>query len=405
MSNSNSHGTSEFYRARAAITKRLIEEHNFNIVAIEADWPDCHVIDNYVRQHPSSKGKTPMPVFKHFPEWMWRNEEMQGFIDWLRARNDGVPLEKRAGIYGMDLYSMGSSIDAVIKYLEKVDPDLAKDARRWYSCLQPWVKNPARYGREALHKGYAPCEAGVVKMLKELLVNRIELSSYPRNGESFLDAEMNARLVRDAEQYYRSMYWDSDQSWNLRDTHMFETLKRLLKVKGGKAVVWAHNSHLGDARATGMGLDRNELNIGQLCREKITNSGEVAIIGMGTHNGEVAAAEAWNGPMQVMSVNPSRKDSWERIMHETHIPSFLVDLRDGHIEDEAKRALEEEKLERFIGVIYRPNTERWSHYVESRLTKQFDAFVWFDRTSAVRPSEIAQPPEAISRGETYPFGL
>lgn len=335
---------------------------------------------------------------------MWRNEEMQGFVDWLRAHNDGIPLEKRAALCGLDLYSMGESIKAVIQYLEKVDPELAQDARRRYGCLQPWVKDPAMYGRAAMHKGYAPCESGVVKMLKELLEKRIELSTKVQNGENFLDAEMNARLVRDSERYYRSMYWSDDSSWNLRDTHMFETLKRLLKVKGGKAVVWAHSSHLGDARATGMGSTRDELNLGQLCRENFSNPGEVAIIGMGTHDGEVAAADAWDEPMQVMTVNPSRKDSWERVMHDTGVPSFLLDMRSGYQKKEVRQALEQEKLERFIGVIYRPKTERWSHYVESILSRQFDAYVWFERTSAVKPFEIEQPDEPNSRSETYPFG-
>jgi erythromycin esterase-like protein len=210
----------------------LISEHGFNHVAIEGDWPDCHVIDNHVRQHPSFKGKTLMPVFKHFPEWMWRNQEMQNFVDWLRSYNSDLPVEKRAGIYGLDLYSMGSSIQAVIQYLDKVNPELAKDARKKYSCLEPWLDDPTRYGRAAMHKGYAPCESGVVKMLTELLEKRIELSSQSQDGENFFDAEMNARLVRDSERYYRSMYWRDSASWNLRDTHMFDTLKRLLKSQG-----------------------------------------------------------------------------------------------------------------------------------------------------------------------------
>ncbi|KAF2180078.1 putative erythromycin esterase [Zopfia rhizophila CBS 207.26] len=400
-----SHGTSEFYRARAAITKRLIEQHGFSVVAIEGDWPDCRVIDNYVRQHPSAKGKTPMPVFKHFPEWMWRNQEVQDFVDWLRAYNTQLSLEKRAGFYGLDLYSMGSSIHAVIEYLNKVDPELAKDARR-YGCLQPWINDPALYGRAAMHKGYAPCEAGVIKMLRTLLTKRIELSTHPENGENFFDAEMNARLIQDSERYYRSMYWGDSASWNIRDTHMFNTLTRVLKAKpGAKAVVWAHNSHLGDARATGMGQNRDELNLGQLCRENFTNPGEVSIISMGTHSGEVAASDAWDGPMRTMAINPSRADSYERIMHDTGIPSFFLDLRKGWQSEEVRKALEEEKLERFIGVVYHPKTERWSHYVKASLTRQVDAFVWFDKTSAVRAFEVQQPDEAIARGETYPFGL
>ncbi|KAF2260305.1 erythromycin esterase [Lojkania enalia] len=335
-----SHGTSEFYRARAAITQRLIEYYGFN-------------------HHPSSKEKTLSPVFQHFPEWMWRNEEMQGFVNWLRAYNEGELLAKRAGVYGLDLHSMGTSIKA--------------------------IEDPAIYGRVALHKGDAPCEHGVVKLLQQLLEKRIELSSQPQDGEGFFDAEMNARLIRDSERYYRSMYWAGDESWNLRDVHMFETLRRLLKAKGGRAVVWTHNSHLGDARATGMGQSRDELNLGQLCRENFTAPGEVSIIGMGTHDGEVAPADAWNEPMQVMAVNPSRKDSYERIMHDTGIPSFLLDMKPGSVSDEARKALEEQRLERFIG--------------------QFDAYLWFDRTSAVRPLEIEQHHEGISRGETYPFSM
>jgi erythromycin esterase-like protein len=330
---------------------------------------------------------------------------MQSFIDWLRVHNSNLPYERRTGVYGLDLYSMGSSIQAVIRYLQKVDPELAKDARKRYGCLAPWVEEPAEYGRAALHRGYAPCESGVVKMLQELLASRIELSSKEDNHEGFLDAEMNARLVKNSERYYRSMYWRDNESWNLRDTHMFETLSRLLKVKGGKAVVWAHNSHLGDASATGM-KDRGELNLGQLCRQNFTSTpGEVAIIGMGTHDGEVAAADNWDEDMQVMSIKPSRKDSWERIMHDAGIPSFLLDLRAGYQRDDIRKAFEEEKLERFIGVIYRPDTEKWSHYVKSSLARQFDAYVWFDRTTAVEAFEVHQPDEAIERGETYPFGL
>jgi erythromycin esterase-like protein len=300
---------------------------------------------------------------------------------------------------------MGSSIRSVIEYLENVDPELARDARKRYGCLEPWLHNPALYGRAALQKGYAPCEPGVVNMLKDLLASRIEFSQRDHGVEGFLDAEMNARLVRDSERYYRSMYWAEEESWNLRDTHMFETLQRLLKVKGGKAVVWAHNSHVGDARATGM-KDRGELNLGQLCRENFnTTPGEVAIIGMGTHDGDVAAADNWDEDMQIIPVNPSRKDSWERIMHDTGISAFLLDLRPGFQDDEVRKALEEKKLERFIGVIYRPPTERWSHYVPSRLSRQFDGFVWFDRTKAVEAFEVHQPTEAVEKGKTYPFGL
>ncbi|OCL08597.1 putative erythromycin esterase [Glonium stellatum] len=399
-----SHGTSEFYRARAAITKRLIQENGFSIVAIEGDWPDCRVIDSYVRQHPSAK-TTPISVFKHFPEWMWRDEEVQSFVDWLQVHNAQLPQEKRAGFFGLDLYSMASSIRAVIDYLDRVDPETAKVARKRYGCLEPWLEDPASYGQAAFSKGYAPCESGVIKILKELLTKRLALMS-AENADTYLDAEMNARLVRDSEQYYHAMYYDDSVSWNLRDTHMFATLTRLLKMQpGAKAVVWAHNSHLGDAGATAMAPSRDELSLGQLCRQKFFDLGEVSIIGCGTHDGEVAAADEWDEPMQIMCVNPSREDSYERIMHDTGIPSFLLDLRGERQKKEVIEALMKPRLERFIGVIYCPATERYSHYMEAVLPQQFDALLWFDRTTAVKAFEVAQPKEALARGETYPFGL
>ncbi|KAI1445762.1 putative erythromycin esterase [Annulohypoxylon stygium] len=390
-----SHGTSEFYRARAAITKRLIEEHGFTHVAVECDWPDARSIDSYVRQHPRRSKDVPIRVFDHFPRWMWRNAEVQEFVDWLREHNARLPMNERTSFNGLDLYSMGASMHAVIEYLDRVDPSLAASARKRYSCLSPWLSDPSSYGLSSAHSRTAACEPGVIKMLTQLLAHRLELASHPDNGEAFFDAEMNARVVRDAERYYRAMYEGSSTSWNVRDTHMFTVLSRLLKLSpGSKAVVWAHNSHLGDARASSNGQNRGELNLGQLCREGFP--GEVSVIGCGTHSGTVAAAHEWDEPMQVMNVVPSRPDSYERAMHDTGLPSFVVDLR---------LLKTPPMLQRFIGVVYRPATERSSHYIESVLADQYDAFVWFDRTSAVHAFEIAQPKEALSRGETYPFGV
>ncbi|KAH9987668.1 putative erythromycin esterase [Xylariaceae sp. FL0662B] len=390
-----SHGTSEFYRARAAITKRLIEAHGFNIVAIEADWPDARSIDHYTRQHPRRSQTEPIRVFDHFPRWMWRNSEVQEFVDWLRQHNARLPSNQRTSFNGLDLYSMSASTKAVIEYLETVDPELAKSARKRYGCLQPWLEDPAEYGRASFRTNSARCEPGVLKMLQELLNKRIELASHPEDGDSFVDAEMNARVVRDSERYYRAMFYGDKTSWNLRDTHMFTVLTRLLKLRpGSKAVVWAHNSHLGDARGSSTGASRGEINLGQLCRENFP--GEVSIIGCGTHTGTVAAADEWDEPMKVMDVMPSRPDSYERVMHDTKVPSFLADLRGIKMEP---------KLQRFIGVLYRPDTERWSHYVKTILSEQYDAFVWFDETKAVNAFEISQPKEPLSKGETYPFGM
>jgi erythromycin esterase-like protein len=392
-----SHGTSEFYRARAAITRRLIERHGFSIVAVEADWPDAAAVDRYVRHRAPATEKE--RAFHRFPAWMWRNTDVDAFVRWLRAYNAPLPAEQRAGFYGLDLYNLSGSIRAVLDYLDKTDPETAKIARERYGCLTPWQNEPQGYGRMALTSGYAKCEGHVVNMLHDLLQK--ELDYRARNSEGFLDAVGNARLVRNAEAYYRAMYFGAAESWNLRDRHMFATLDHLLEFKGAsaKAVVWAHNSHIGDAAFTEMGQVHEEISIGQLCREKYGAS--AMLIGFGTHTGTVAAADDWDGPMEVKRVLPSRSDSYERMAHDAGLPRFLLDLREGQ-HDETRRALMDERLERFIGVIYRPETERQSHYTSAQLARQFDGYVWFDETSAVTPLPTEPQP---GEDETYPFGL
>ncbi|OJD25701.1 hypothetical protein ACJ73_02932 [Blastomyces percursus] len=405
-----SHGTSEFYQARAEITKHLILQHGFDTVAVEADWPDAESVDRYVRQRPGVKSKldpTPEPAFRRFPTWMWRNKEVQEFVHWMRDYNERLPKERRAGFYGLDLYSMGLSIQAIIKYLDRVDPPMAKLARQRYGCLEPWVEDPSQYGLTALTgPRMESCEKKVIQMLRDLLNKRLEYSAHEHNGEEFHSSEQNAYLVADAEAYYKAMYVRSADSWSLRDSHMFETLRRLLNVKpeSSKAVVWAHNSHIGDARYTSMGTRRGELNLGQLCRENLGQE-NVALVGCCTHKGTVAAAHDWDEDVQVMKVNPSRPDSWEYVAHETGIPSFLLDLRPNHADPDLRRALAQERKERFIGVVYRPLTEVMSHYSSASLSRQFDAMVWFDETRAVTPFEAAQPHTALGVDETYPFGL
>ena len=392
-----SHGTSEFYRARAAITRRLIEEHGFNIVAVEADWPDAASIDRYVRGRPRREGEE--APFQRFPTWMWRNTDVDAFIQWLKRHNEQRPQDEMAGFYGLDLYNLGGSIRAVIDYLDDVDPEAASVARERYGCLQPYAKNPQGYGRMAITRGYAKCEQPVVQMLRELLQKRVEYVG--EDGDEFLDAAANARLVKNAEAYYRVMYHGAAESWNLRDTHMFETLCQLLEAKGpqAKAVVWAHNSHIGNAAHTEMGQVREELNIGQLCKERF---GERArLIGFGTHTGTVAAATDWDEPMEVKEVRPSLTGSYERMSHDSGVERFLLDLREG-VNEEAVEALLEPRLERFIGVIYRPETERWSHYSQAVLPNQFDGWVWFDETRAVTP--LGEEPRH-GEDEMYPFGL
>jgi erythromycin esterase-like protein len=388
-----SHGTSEFYRARAAITRRLIERHGFTMVAVEADWPDAAVIDRHVRQRPAGELE---PPFQRFPTWMWRNREFYDFVGWLRAHNAALPMGERVSFHGLDLYSLGGSIRAVIDYLDRTDPEAAAIARERYGCLAPWRDAPERYGRLAISEGYARCEKAVVGMLRELLERQAALIG--NDGDDFLDATQNARLVANAEAYYRAMYYSSAESWNLRDEHMFDTLDLMLRTKeGAKAVVWAHNSHIGDARVTDMGMERDELNLGQLARERYGE--EARLIGFGTHTGTVAAADDWDAPMKIKRVNPSRPDSYERVCHDAGIARFLLDLRP---EREVREALLEPRLERFIGVIYRPDTERWSHYSNAVLPEQFDAFIWFDETEAVTP---LAGPEKQGGDETWPFGL
>lgn len=393
-----SHGTSEFYRARAAITRRLVGEHGFRIVAVEADWPDAATLDRHVRGLPRRED-APAP-FQRFPTWLWRNLEVSSFIAWLRDWNLERPETDRASFNGLDLYSLNSSIRAVVDYLDRVDPEAAAVARKRYGCLEPWASDPARYGQMALTRGFALCEQGVLDTLRDLLDKRLE---YGREGlGGFLDAAQNARLVRNAESYYRAMYYGAADSWNLRDSHMFETLQHLLAAGGddARAVVWAHNSHIGDARHTDMGRERGELNIGQLCREAWGT--DAALLGFGTHAGTVAAADDWDAPMQVMDVNPSRPDSVERLFHDSDMPHALLDLRAGDGDDDAREALAPARLERYIGVVYRPDTERWSHYAASSLSRQFDGWTWFDRTAAITPLGDGHAPGIP---ETWPSGL
>ncbi len=397
-----SHGTSEFYRARAEISRQLIERHGFNIVAVEGDWPDCATIDRYVRHRPWREGE--LKAFDRFPTWMWRNVEFDKFVRWMRVHNERHSYERMCGFYGLDLYNLSGSMRAVIDFLEDEDSELARLAHLRYGCLEPWADRPEVYGRHSLVEGYARCEVGVIQMLKDLLQRQIDC--FGAECDEWLDAAANARLVKDAEAYYRVMYHGSAESWNLRDTHMFDTLNMVLDAKGpnSKAIVWAHNSHIGNAAYTDMGQNRDELNIGQLAKEKFQE--EARLIGFGTHTGTVAAADDWDEPMQIKRVRPSLAESYERTAHDSEIERFLLDLRPDGIDQRLRDALMAPRLERYIGVIYRPETERWSHYSEAILPKQFDAWAWFDETEAVTPlpAEL-RPGEAAGVEETYPFGL
>jgi protein-L-isoaspartate(D-aspartate) O-methyltransferase len=391
------HGSSEFYRMRARITRELVVNRGFTIVAVEADWPDAARVHRYVRHDP------PVPdedlAFQRFPTWMWRNDEVHAFVSWMRSWNaDIADPSRRIGFYGLDLYSMFASVAAVLRYLDEVDPASARVARSRYACLSPWERDPAVYGRATLTGRYRTCEEPVTRILLDMLERRIEYSA--RDGDRFLDASQNARLVADAEKYYRVMYYGQAESWNLRDRHMFETLEATLDFHGpeSRAVVWEHNSHIGDASATEMSA-RGEFNVGQLCRQRFGQN--AYLIGFGTDHGTVAAASDWGGPMERMAMRPAHARSYERIFHDTGTPALLLPLRHPR-RAEVRQELSEPRLERAIGVIYRPETELQSHYFQALLPDQFDEYVWFDETEAVHALPTI-PAEGVP--ETYPFGV
>jgi erythromycin esterase-like protein len=401
------HGTDEFYERRAELTKRLITDVGYRGVAAEADFPDAWRVNRFVRGTGSdTEAVEALSDFKRFPSWMWRNADVLDFVGWLRERNDRIAdPAARAGFYGLDLYSLHTSIAAVLEYLDKADPEAAKRARYRYACFEHFGEDPQTYGY-ATSFGLSPdCEREVVNQLVDMQRRREELSSRASGDDDELfAAEQNARVVKDAEEYYRAMFEGRVSSWNLRDTHMAETLDALLAHldrKGGrsKLVVWAHNSHVGDARATQMG-EAGEINIGQLARERYP--GQALLVGFSTYTGTVTAASEWGAPAERKRVRPALRESYEALFHRTGAPSFLLDLREL---GEAAGALREPRLERAIGVIYLPETERVSHYFQSRLPSQFDLLMHFDETRAVEPLERTAGWVRGELPETYPTGI
>lgn len=394
-----SHGTHDFYRTRAAITQRLIEQHGFNVVAVEADWPDAGHVDRYVRGLAPSAWKR--HIFSRFPTWMWRNAEVKAFADWLHRFNHQRAPEARVEFRGLDVYSLRNSIHEVLQYLDGVDPHLAKEARRRYSCLTPWQDDPALYGHFVERNGVMPCEHQVVEQLHVMLAE--QLTGLIADDEGFFNATQNARVVQAAEQYYRAIYRGSTASWNLRDRHMFDTLRALLEHRGpqAKAVVWAHNSHIGNAAATEMGW-KGQFNIGQLCRSAYGR--DAVLIGMSTDRGQVAAADDWDGAMLIKDIRPSLPDSWEQQFLKAGVPASLTDWRDPQ-RTELRSALSSTLLERAIGVIYRPDTERQSHYFEAVMADQFDAMVWIEQTQPVTALPLPKSQALEPEDETFPFGV
>lgn len=400
-----SHGTHDFYQQRAEITKRLIQEKGFTTVAVEADWPDAYRVNRYVRG--MSDDPTPAEAlggFQRFPSWMWRNTDVVDFVNWLRQYNDALAQDAtKVGFYGLDLYSLNASIEAVLKYLDKIDPEAAKRARYRYSCFENFGEDTQSYGYAASFGLTESCQKEAINQLLELQRQTSEYGKQDSEGaqEEFFYAQQNARLVKNAEEYYRSMFRGRVSSWNLRDRHMAETLDQLVEHfdqqgKQTKVVVWEHNSHLGDARATDMGA-AGELNVGQLVRQRYEK--DAVLIGFSTYTGTVTAASDWGGPTQLKRVRPALPESYEALFHETGLSRFLLNLRK---DDLAVQDLRSQRLERAIGVIYLPESERISHYFYARLPEQFDAVIHIDDTRAVEPLERSSYWEGGEAPETYP---
>jgi erythromycin esterase-like protein len=402
-----SHGTHEFYRHRAEITKRLIQEKGFQAIAAEADWPDAHRVNRFVRGRSTDEtAEESLGGFVRFPAWMWRNEVVAEFIDWLHKYNQGRSATNQAGFYGLDLYSLNRSRGEVVRYLEQVDPAGAKRARARYACFDHFGEDEQAYGYAAGFGMSESCEQEVVQQLMDLQRRTYEYMH--RDGhiaeDEFFSAEQNARLVKNAEEYYRSMFGGRVSTWNLRDRHMAETLHALSahldrRFGAGKMVIWAHNSHLGDARATEMGK-RGEWNLGQLVRERYPHKS--FLVGFTTNAGTVTAAHDWGDDPQLMEVRSALPGSYEALFHTADTPAFLLTFDS---ESKISTALRIERLERAIGVVYRPETERLSHYIHSSLPDQFDAVLHVDRTTALHPLErhVEEHPEEVP--ETFPSGV
>jgi erythromycin esterase-like protein len=401
-----SHGTHEFYRERARITQQLIEDHGFAAVCAEADWPDAYRVNRYVQlQGDDATAVDALGDFNRFPSWMWRNTDVVDFVGWLRSYNESQPVGRRVGFYGLDLYSLHASMNAVVTFLDRIDPDAARRARARYACFEHFATDAQAYGYAASSGLSASCEDQVVEQLLELHQRTAEYAS--RDGRLLEDdifyAEQNARLAINAEEYYRSMFRGRASSWNLRDRHMADTIEALRghlssRFTQPRLVGWAHNSHIGDARATSM-HEEGELNVGQLARDRY--GGAARLVGFTTHTGTVSAARDWDGPVERRHVRPALRGSYELLFHEADMPRFLLLLAGS----QELAALQEPHLERAIGVVYRPETERISHYFSTRLPHQFDAVIHIDETRAVEPLERNAAWETGELPETFPYAV
>jgi len=393
-----SHGTSEYYRWRAAISQRLILEKGFSFIAVEGDWPDCYRVNRYVKDFPDSgtNAREVLDAFDRWPTWMWANEEVVDLAEWLHRHNDGLPDDRKVGFYGLDVYSLWESMYAVLSYLRKVDPSALPAALSAFRCFEPYGEDVQEYARATVMVPTS-CEREVLSLLQGL---RRQERRYSADGrEEFFAAEQNALVIKDAEAYYRAMVRAGPESWNIRDRHMTETLERLVRHygPGARAIVWEHNTHIGDARATDM-ADDGMVNVGQLVRERHLDEG-VVLVGFGSHRGSVIAGQEWEAPMEEMAVPPARPGSWEDVLHRAGAEDklLLLDVIRGADDFLAERG------HRAIGVVYHPANERFGNYVPTVLPRRYDAFCYIDETHALHPLHLRPALEKVP--ETYPWGV
>jgi erythromycin esterase len=391
-----SHGTHEYYQWRSRISQRLITEKGFSFIAVEGDWPDCYLLNRYCKGYADAgaSAEEVLHSFKRWPTWMWANHEMKELAEWIHAHNSNRPLLERVGFYGLDVYSLWESMDAVVRYLRKVDPAAAREARAAYDCFEPYAGDANRYAQSAAFIPSA-CEAAVVKILQ--LVRQIA-PLYADDYEAAFDAEQNARIVVNAERYYRTMIRADAASWNIRDSHMAETVRDLMQRYGSeaKAIIWAHNTHVGDARYTSM-VHSGMINIGQLIREEHSEDDSV-LIGFGSYEGSVIAGRYWDEPMQVMNMPPARTGSWEALMHHALPRNKLIISEEVTTHDAFWRL----KDQRAVGVVYNPQREQ-TNYVPTILPQRYDAFIFLDKTTALQPITTTTPSPDMP--ETYPWEM
>lgn len=394
-----SHGTHEYYTWRAKISKILIEEKGFNFIAVEGDWPDCYRLNRYIKGY-NAVGDTAAQVlheFNRWPTWMWANWEIAALAEWMKKRNQGLPANRKAGFYGLDVYSLWESMDYIMQYLQKTDPDTLKKAEEAYRCFEPYRKDEGRSYAYTSRMVPKLCETEVVNMLGAI---RRKMPQYNTDHENVFSAEQNAIVAVNAEKYYRAMVGGGPESWNIRDRHMAATLNRLLAFHGenAKAIVWQHNTHIGDARATDMAAE-GMLNTGQLAREQHKDK-NVVLVGFGSYCGSVMAGRGWGAPMEAMQMPEARRESWEYLLHQAGEGDKLMIMSDLTASD---TLMEHHLGHRAIGVVYNPEHERYGNYVPTIIPMRYDAFIYLDRTSALHPLHIE--PDGSQIPETYPFGV